>query len=178
MHSPSTGGAALPETQHSLLARLAELGIACSTVSHPPLFTVADSKALRGQLSGLHVKNLFLRPAAPGPYLLITLEEDRQVSINALTRRLGAGRSRFAAPEALREVLGVEPGSVTPLALVNAPPGSVRPVIDRRLAEGPGPVNCHPLTNTATTALAPQDLLRFLRELGHAPEILDLDTVA
>ena len=80
----------------------------------------------------------------------------------------------MASAEELWERLGVRPGSVTPLALVNAAPGSVRTVIDRRLLEGAGPVNVHPLTNEATTALAPADLRRFIEGLGHVLEPLDL----
>jgi len=165
-----------PETPEGLLARLAALGIPARTVRHPPLHTVVESKALRGSLPGGHAKNLFLKPKAPGPYLLAVLEEDRQVAVNALLRRLGVARGQFASAEDLFAELGVRPGAVTPLALVNAAPGRVRVAIDRALLEGVETVHFHPLVNTATTALAPADLLRFLRALGHAPEVLDLET--
>ncbi|ONG51627.1 hypothetical protein BKE38_15860 [Pseudoroseomonas deserti] len=155
-----------------MLARLEELGIEQETVEHPPLFTVADSKALRGQLPGGHAKNLFLKPKQPGPYLLAVLEEDRQVSINALLRAVGIPRGRFASAEELWAELGVRPGSVTPFGMVNAAPGRVRIVIDRALMES-GRVHFHPLVNTATTGLAPAGLWRFLEALGHAPELLD-----
>ncbi|MFZ6762208.1 MULTISPECIES: YbaK/EbsC family protein [Acetobacterales] len=171
---PLSSGLA-PETPEGLLARLDRLGIPARTVTHPPLHTVAESKALRGALPGLHVKNLFLRPRAPGPYLLLVLEEDRQVSVNALLRALGAGRGSFATAAELWSELGVAPGSVSPLGLVNARPGRVRVAIDTLLLRGDGPLHLHPLTNTATTALAAADLLRFLRALGHAPEELPLD---
>ncbi len=162
------------ETPDGLLARLAAMGIEARTVTHPPVFTVAESQALRGRLEGGHAKNLFLRPKS-GPFLLAVLEEERQVSVNALARAAGAGRVSFAPAEALLEHLGVEPGSVTPFGLVNAAPGAVRAVFDRHLVEDVAWVNVHPLTNTATTTIRPADLLRFLRALGHAPEVLDLD---
>jgi len=163
-----------PETPEGLLARLAGLGIETRTVRHPPLFTVEQSKALRGELPGGHSKNLFLRPAkGEGPFLLVVLEEDRKVSVNALARALGAGRVSFADAAALMAQLGVEPGAVTPFGMVNAEPGAVRIAIDRALAEAPGLVHFHPLTNAATTAIRPADLIRFLRHLGHAPEIFD-----
>lgn len=177
---PPSGGTGLtagtPETPEGLLARLAALGIEAPTVRHPPLFTVEQSKALRGDLPGGHSKNLFLRPVkGGGPHLLVVLEEDRTVSVNALARRLGAGRVSFADAPALMAHLGVEPGAVTPFGLVNAVPGAVRVAIDRALTDGFERVHFHPLTNAATTAIRPADLLRFLRHLGHAPEILDLD---
>ena len=157
-----------------LFALLAEHGVAVTTVEHPPLFTVADSKALRGVLPGGHVKNLFLKPEKPGPYLLVVLEEDRQVSVNAIARMLGSGRARFADAAALMAQLGVTPGSVTPFGMVNARPGQVRIAIDRALLEDFPVIQVHPLVNTMTTGIAPAELLRVLRALGHEPEALDL----
>ena len=164
----------MPATPESLLAQLQAQGIQATTHRHPPLHTVAESQALRGDLPGLHVKNLFLRARPPHPFLLVVAEENTPLSINALARQLGTGRLSMANEEELYAELGVRPGSVTPLALVNATPGRVRTVIDRRLLEGPGPVNVHPLTNEATTALPPADLRRFLETLGHRPEPIDL----
>lgn len=164
----------MPETPEGLLARLDALGIAHRTVTHPPVFTVEESRALRPDLPGGHTKNLFLRPQkSDGPFLLAVLEEERRVSVNALARGLGVARVGFAPSEDLLAQLGVTPGSVTPFGLVNAAPGAVRPVFDRLLMEGFEWVNCHPLTNTMTTAIRPGDLLRFLRHLGHAPELVD-----
>ncbi|WP_149538382.1 prolyl-tRNA synthetase associated domain-containing protein [Siccirubricoccus phaeus] len=170
----------MPETPESLLARLAAAGIETRTVTHPPVFTVAESQALRGSLlkgeGGGHSKNLFLRPArqAAGPYLLAVLEETRQISVNALARAAGAGRVDMAPAEALRAQLGVEPGSVTPFGMVNAAPGAVRMVIDAGLVRDHEWVHFHPLVNSMTTAIRPADLLRFLESLGHLPEVLDL----
>jgi len=109
-----------------------------------------------------------------GPYLLAVLEEDRKLSINALARAAGAGRVEMASAEALRATLGVEPGSVTPFGLVNAPPGTVRVVIDADLLKGQDWVHFHPLVNSMTTAIRPADLLRFLEDLGHRPEMIEL----
>ncbi|MGG5821934.1 prolyl-tRNA synthetase associated domain-containing protein [Falsiroseomonas sp. HW251] len=164
----------MPETPQGLLARLDALGIEHRTVTHAPVFTVEESKALRPDLPGGHSKNLFLKPQkAPGPFLLAVLEEDRRVSVNALARALGVPRVTFGSAGELVATLGVEPGSVTPFGLVNAAPGSVRAVFDRHLVQDFEWVNFHPLTNAMTTAIRPKDLLRFLRGLGHEPELVD-----
>lgn len=160
MHSPQ-----------QLFARLDELGIAHRTVEHPPVFTVEEAKALRGNLPGHHVKNLFLRNKKEEMWLVVALE-DRAVDLKRLGERLGAGRFSFGSPDRLRRKLGVEPGSVTPLALINDADRVVRLALDRGLAEG-GPVNAHPLTNTMTTALSTADLLRFFAATGHEPLWLD-----
>jgi Ala-tRNA(Pro) deacylase len=167
----------MPESSDTLLARLAAASIETRTTQHPPVFNVAESRCLRGKLPGGHSKNLFLK-AKSGAFLLAVLEEERQVSVNALARAVGLGRVSFGSAEELRALLGVEPGSVTPFGLVNAAPGSIRVVFDRQLIQGFEWVNFHPLVNTATTAIRPADLLRFLEGLGHRPELLDLDALA
>lgn len=166
----------MPETPEGLLARLDALGIETRTVTHPPVFTVAESRSLRGSLPGGHSKNLFLRPAkgAPGPHLLAVLEEERRISVNALARAAGAGRVEMAPAGELRALLGVEPGSVTPFGMVNAPPGSVRIVLDAGLLRDHEWVHFHPLVNSMTTAIRPAGLLRFLESLGHRPELLEV----
>ena len=154
-----------------LFARLAALGIAQHTVEHPPVFTVEEAKALRGNLPGHHIKNLFLRNKKEEMWLVVALE-DRAIDIKRLGEALGAGRLSFGSPDRLRRHIGVEPGSVTPFALVNDETRVVRLALDRGLADG-GPINAHPLVNTMTTAIELADLLRLFEATGHAPRWLD-----
>jgi len=154
-----------------LFARLDQLGIAHRTVEHPPVFTVEEAKALRGNLPGHHIKNLFLRNKKEEMWLVVALE-DRTIDLKRLGEVLGAGRLSFGSADRLKRYLGVEPGSVTPLSLANEEARAVRLVLDRGMADG-GPVNAHPLVNTMTTALAPADLLRFFEATGHTPRWLD-----
>ena len=154
-----------------LFARLDQLGIAQRTVEHPPVFTVEEAKALRGNLPGHHIKNLFLRNKKEEMWLVVALE-DRAIDLKRLGDVLGAGRLSFGSADRLKRHLGVEPGSVTPLSLANDESCAVRLVLDRGVAEG-GPINAHPLVNTMTTALAPADLLRFFEATGHSPHWLD-----
>ena len=154
-----------------LFARLELLGIAQRTVEHPAVFTVEEAKALRGDLPGHHVKNLFLRNKKEEMWLVVALE-DRAIDLKRLGEVLGAGRFSFGSAERLKRHLGVEPGSVTPLALINDPGGTVQLALDRGLGDG-GPVNAHPLINTMTTAIAPADLLRLFEATGHVPLWLD-----
>ncbi|HSS85626.1 MAG TPA: prolyl-tRNA synthetase associated domain-containing protein [Reyranella sp.] len=156
-----------------LFARLEQLGIAARTVEHPPVFTVEEAKALRGDLPGHHIKNLFLRNKKEEMWLVVALE-DRAIDLKRLGEVLGAGRLSFGSDERLKRHLGVEPGSVTPLALINDESRSVQLALDRGLVDGHGaPVNLHPLVNTMTTTMAAADLLRFFEATGHAPRWLD-----
>lgn len=154
-----------------LFGRLDQLGIAHRTVEHPPVFTVEEAKALRGNLPGHHIKNLFLRNKKEEMWLVVALE-DRAIDLKRLGEVLGAGRLSFGSADRLKRCLGVEPGSVTPFALVNDGAHAVQLVLDRAIADG-GPVNAHPLANTMTTALTPTDLLRFFEATGHTPHWLD-----
>jgi Ala-tRNA(Pro) deacylase len=162
-----------PLTPDQLFARLDALGIAHKTYTHPPVFTVPEAVALRGQLPGGHCKSLFLKDKKGGLWLVVALEE-RRVDLKWLADALGAPRFSFSNAELLDAVLGVRPGSVTPFALVNDCDCRVTVVLDRAMLDH-DPLNYHPLENDRTTAIAPADLLRFIATCGHTPRILDLD---
>lgn len=167
----------MPATRDDLFARFEELGIETTTREHPPLFTVEESKALRGELPGGHTKNLFLRDKNKR-YWLVVADEDRQVDLKALRKRLGAAKSlSFGSPEAMEEMLGVSPGAVTALGLINDRDHQLTVIVDAGLMMHDW-VNCHPLVNTATTALRSEDLLKFMRACGHEPEVMDLEAPA
>ncbi|MCJ8144361.1 prolyl-tRNA synthetase associated domain-containing protein [Ancylobacter sp. A5.8] len=160
-----------PLSRDALLARLEALGIATRTVEHPPLFTVEDSQALRGDIPGGHTKNLFLKDKK-GNLFLVVVEEEAKVDLKSLHQPLGAAsRLSFGSAELLEEVLGVKPGAVTAFGPVNDRQGRVTVVLDAGLMAHET-VNCHPLVNTATTTIASADLIRFLRDTGHEPLIL------
>ena len=159
----------MPATRQDLFNRLAELDIATRTVEHEPLFTVAESSRLERELHGAHTKNLFLKDEG-GDLFLVVAASTTRVDLKALARTLRAGRFSFGKPELLMEALGVPPGSVTAFAAMNDPARRVRVVIDAELMKHAS-VNCHPLENTATTNIARDDLLRFIRACGHEPRI-------
>ncbi|HWP27600.1 MAG TPA: prolyl-tRNA synthetase associated domain-containing protein [Xanthobacteraceae bacterium] len=160
----------MPATPAELFAYLDRLGIPHSTVTHPPLFTVEQSQALRGQIPGGHTKNLFLRDKK-GALYLVTAQEDATIDLKSLHRRLGAnGRFSFGAADLLRETLGVEPGAVTPFGALNDTGRRVTVVLDKSLLRHEA-INCHPLVNTMTTTVPREGLLKFLAATSHPPRI-------
>ena len=163
-----------PETiEAPLLARLAELDITVEIHRHPALHTVAQSQALRGTMPGSHIKNLFLRDKKRNKWL-VTVPEEAHVDLKALRHIIGAsGTLSFGNAELLADCLGVEPGSVTPFAVMNDSEATVAMVLARGVLDQ-DPVNAHPLHNEATAAIAGADLLRFLDACGHSPTIIDL----
>lgn len=161
---------ALPRNARDLFAAFDAIGIRHETVEHPAVFTVEESKRLRGELPGAHVKNLFVKDKK-GRLFLISAVEDTQIDLKRIHETIGgSGRVSFGSADLLRDVLGVEPGSVTPLAAINDASGRVTVVLDERLMEHDR-INVHPLVNTMTTGVSRADLLAFLEWTGHKPFI-------
>ena len=164
----------MPKMRADLFGFLEDLGIETRTVEHPPLFTVEESRALRGEVAGGHTKNLLLKDKK-GSVFLIVAEEDRVLDLRTLHTAIGArGRLSFASPDQMRALLGVEPGSVTAFGLLNDADHAVRLVLDAGLLLH-DMVNAHPLTNEATTTIRRDDLLAFFAATGHTPILLARD---
>ena len=160
-----------------LFRRLSELGIETRTVDYPAHRTVAEGQALRGNMAGCFTKNLLLRDKK-GRLFLVVAQEDQFVDLKTLHGKIGAnGRLGFASTELMHEVLGVEPGALTPLALVNDRMHRVTPVFERRLIDE-GQLNFHPLVNTESLGISPKDLLAFIASCGHSAVVVELATMA
>ena len=160
----------MPATRKDLLDRLASLAIRVTTLDHPAVFTVAESKDLEKQLPGGHTKNLFLKCKKGNIYLVVALN-DAAIDLKSLHKRIDAGRLSFGSAELLEELLGVKPGSVTPFALINDTGQRVTVILDEAMMRHDF-LNYHPLENTATTNIARGDLLRFILSCGHEPKII------
>src|SRR5437762_2856704 len=161
----------MPATPSDLFAYLDQLGIAHRTVTHVPLFTVEQSQALRGTIPGGHTKNLFLKDKK-GALFLVTALEDAAIELKSLHRLLGAsGRFSFGSADLMMETLGVTPGAVMPFGAINDTAQRVTVVLDAALMEH-AVINAHPLTNSMTTSIARDDLVKFLESTGHPPRIV------
>lgn len=162
---------AQPKTAADLFAFLDGLGLAHRTAHHPPVFTVAEAVALRDQIDGAHTKNLFVKDKKDNFFLLV-VEEHATVDLKTVHTVIGAAsKVSFGNAERLMEFLGVIPGAVTAFGALNDTGQRVRFVLDAALVESEI-INCHPLSNDATTSIATADLMVFLRATGHEPLVL------
>lgn len=152
-----------------LLADLETLAIPFTAHEHIAVFTVAESDAVNADIPGAHTKNLFLKDAG-GAFWLVTVPSEARVDLKALPAAIGCQRVSFGKAEDMQRLLGIAPGSVTPLAAINAPPGSITVVFDARLAAAER-VNVHPLRNTGTLGLSGAAILDLLGHWGHSPRI-------
>ena len=154
-----------------LFACLDELGIAHSTVEHAPVFTVEDGRDWKHEIPGLHCKNLFMKDAK-GHIALAVLPGDKRADIKGIEKRAGLARLSFGKPDLLQEILGVEPGSVTPFALINDVGRRVTVILDADMMAA-DLVNYHPLRNDASTTIRAADLMKFVCALGYEPMVFD-----
>jgi Ala-tRNA(Pro) deacylase len=163
----------MPASPEDLLAYLAALGVETETIDHPPLFTVEDSRKLRGEIPGGHTKNLFVKDKK-GRLFLLVLGEETLVDLKRVHETIGAqGRVSFGSADLLEEVWGVRPGAVTPFGAINDKAAKVSIVLDEAMMRHER-LNFHPLVNTRTTGLASTDLIKFLRATGHEPLVVAL----
>lgn len=162
-------------TQADLFALLDAHSIPHQTLEHPAVFRVDEGHDIKAALPGGHTKNLFLKDGKGQVWLICALGETR-VDLKRLPEVIGAARLSFGSAELMQEILGVTPGSVTLFALINDTEHRVKLVLDAALLE-PEPINFHPLTNTATTAISQDGLRRFLKALDITAQVVDFDAL-
>ena len=164
----------MDDARSRLFERLRELEVDIEVVPYPEAATVEEGKRLRGLMVGTFTKNLLLRDKK-GALYLIAVHEDRALELRTLHTLLGAtGRLGFAPAERMAEVLGVTPGGLTPLAVINDNAGIVTVVLDASLLESEQ-VNFHPLHNSESIGLRPSELVAFIRSCGRDPIVVGLD---
>ena len=165
-----------PTSPEELLALLDDLRITYQLHRHPPVFTVAEGLEMERNMPGIHCRNLFLRDKKKAMFLVSAANETK-IDLKKLEKLIGSDRLSFGSPERLWENLGVRPGSVCPYAITNDKRGLVSLILDAYMMQGDW-VNFHPLINTMTIAVRPDDLVRFIETTGHEPKIVDLRPAA
>lgn len=164
-------------TRERLFGRLASLGITTEVVPYPEHTSVEEGKALRGQMAGTFTKNL-LRKDKKRQIFLLAIHEDRELNLKTLSGFMGGkGHLSFVRGEQMEQLLGVAPGALTPMGLINDADAVVTAVIDAALMDA-AQLNFHPLVQTESMGISPADLLRFIRSCGREPVVADLDAAA
>jgi Ala-tRNA(Pro) deacylase len=159
------------EPEKPLFALLDRLGIRTTTITHAKVFTVADSAKVKPDIPGGHTKNLFMKDKK-GQLVLISAHAESQLPLNQLHKLIGTQRLSFTDAPALWDALGVTPGSVTALALMNDTQGAVKFIADEALLAFET-LNFHPLRNDMTTSISRADFLAFAQATGHTVTRVD-----
>ena len=158
-----------------LIRMLNDNGFEYFVEEHAPLFTVEDSKSLRGQIEGAHSKNLFLKDAKAN-FFLISIEESASIDLKKTMQQIQSKKLSFAKPEYLQDILGIEPGSVSPFALLNDTKKQVKFYLDQSFLDSET-VNFHPLINTATVNISPQNLIELIEKYHNPVNYIDLENL-
>lgn len=150
---------------------LEQHGIRYQRFDHPAVFTCEESAEKCPPMPGLHTKNLFLRDKKGKRHFLVVVGHGKQARLKELADLLDVQSISFGSPERLREHLGVEPGSVTLLGLVNDPEHRVEVILDEDVWQAEM-IGCHPLVNTATLVIPHAGVEKFLAATGHTHRVL------
>lgn len=158
--------------KNKVIAELQQAGIGYQLIDHPPVYTAAEADRYVRGYQFARTKNLFLR--AGQEFYLVIIDESRRLNFKALRKQLGGARPQFATATQLKDRLGITPGAVSPLNLINSAQHDVRVIIDRPIVAHQQLIGCHPNTNRQTVILALADLLALLHQWGNEVLILDL----
>jgi Ala-tRNA(Pro) deacylase len=160
-------------TPSELYHFLDEHQISYEKFDHSPVYTVEESKKLSPAMSGGKTKNLFVRDKKGKHHILLTVEQDKRVDLKKVSKFIGYGRLSFCSPERLIKYLGVEPGSVSLLGILNDQAGEVEILIDEDLWKEQY-LLCHPLVNTSTLRLGREELVKLFQLSGHPFRLLPI----
>jgi len=152
--------------KRAVLDALEQLLVPFTVLEHPPVYTVEEAQQYWAELPGTHCKNLFLRDQKGKTYFLVIVEESKSLNMQAFCEKHQLGKLSFASAERLMNVMGLEPGSVSPFGLIHPNAKAVNVLIDSDLASA-AVLNFHPNVNTATLSLAKEDFYEFLKQCGN-----------
>lgn len=170
------GDEPLPTPPQALFRVLEGLGISYRLYHHQPVFTVAESLDIERDMPGAHCRNLFVRDKKETMFLVVARNETL-IDLKKLSGLLDCGRLSFGSSDRLWRHLGVRPGSVCPFSIINDKDSAVTIVLDKTMLDY-DIVNYHPMENHMTIGLSPDDLVKFIKNTGHEPLILDLSPAA
>jgi len=158
------------KTQDELLNVLTQIDIEYTNHEHPAVYTVEEADLHHQGIDGVHSKNLFFKDRKKNLLLVVTLS-DKPIKIKEMGNKIGAKGLSFGKPDLLEEVLGVIPGAVTPLAVINDETNRVKVILDQEMMDH-DLLNFHPIVNTATTTIASKDLIKFMEHCKQNFEII------
>ena len=149
------------------------LNISYEKFDHAPVYTCEEANLINTHISGAKTKNLFLRDRKGKRHFLVVVSDEKQVDLNFLSDCLDVKQLSFASPERLDKYLGIKPGSVSILGVINDPDGSVELIVDQDIWQSEA-LQCHPLVNTSTLVIKLSDIEMLFEHLGRVSKIIKL----
>jgi Ala-tRNA(Pro) deacylase len=156
-----------------IISILENLSIQYEWIDHPAVYTSEEARELVPHRPARAAKNLFLRDKKGKRHILLVVDDHKSVQFKDLEKQTGLSHLSMGSPDLMLRHLGVTPGAVSLLALVNDPDGNVEVLVDRDLWNG-DQIQAHPLVNTATIVMAIADMERFITHTGHSIQLVDV----
>jgi Ala-tRNA(Pro) deacylase len=147
--------------------------ISYERVDHPAVYTCEQAERLVPPMPGADTKNLLVRDKKGRRHFLVVVGYEKAVDLKALSPLLDVNGLSFASPERLMKYLGIEPGSVSLLAIINDIECAVDVILDEDLWQA-DVLKCHPLVNTSTLAIRRTDIEKILTVTGHRWRVLSV----
>ena len=149
------------EVMEKVYSTLDRMGIVYTAHEHPPIFTGEEAAEHWKDVSGVGIKNLFLRNKKGDRHYLVILAVDKQADLRQLVKVIGDDRLSFGSPDRLMSHLGVTPGSVSVFGLLHEGSHAVQVIVDADLRSADRLI-FHPNDNRASVSISFQDFERFL----------------
>lgn len=157
--------------KQNVYALLDENGFWHEITEHKAVYNMAELAEVECPYPEADAKNLFVRDDKKRNYYLITVKGDKRVDLKAFRKAYGTKSLTFASPEELSAILGLIPGAVTPLGVLNDEERKVKLFLDREFLDAPGLIGVHPNDNTATVWMKTEDLIALVKEHGTEVEL-------
>ena len=159
--------------KNETLHYLEQHGIKYEIVEHQAVYNMAEMEKIALPHPEADAKNLFVRDDKKRNYYLLTIKGDKRVNLQQFREENGTRRLSFASPQDLKEKLGLEPGSVTPLGLLNDSEHQISFYLDSYFSQQ-SRIAVHPNDNTATIWLKPQALIHLIKDLGNPVKVVKM----
>ncbi len=156
----------ITENEKKVYDALNQLEIPYVRYEHIPVFTIAEIDDLKLEMEGQHCKNLFVRNHNGHVHYLVLVSQEKRADLKDIAAQIGSSRLSFASEERLMKYLGLTPGSVTPLGLLNDEERNVIVLIDEDLKKAKH-ICFHPNVNTASVSISCEDFEKFLKWRGN-----------
>lgn len=157
----------------SIYSVLDTLSIDYEKIDHPPVYTSEQARQLVPVQDASSAKNLFLKDKKGKHHYLLVFDDQKDLNMKELALQIGTARLSLSSISSLKQLLGVDPGGVSLLALINDPERRVQLLIDREIWEKKT-LQCHPLVNNVTLVISMGDIKRFLEYTGHIPTLVEI----
>ena len=148
--------------------------VSYEAAEHPAVYNMEEMSQIDLPHLEVDAKNLFVRDDKKANYYLITVKGDKRVNLKEFRHQHSLRNLSFASEQDLMEIMGLIPGAVTPLGLLNDTDLKAQLYLDRDFLGSSGLVGVHPNDNTATIYLQTQDLIRLIQEHSNKVEIVEI----